>query len=42
MSHTIRIAAVQACPVYLDREATIDKACRLIAEVGAAGGELAV
>lgn len=42
MSRTFKIAAVQACPVYLDREATIAKACRLIAEVGAAGGELAV
>ena len=42
MSVTIKIAAVQACPVYLDRDATIAKACRLIAEVGAAGGELAV
>ena len=42
MSPTVTIAAVQACPVYLDREATIAKACRLIAEVGAAGGHLAV
>ena len=42
MSHTFKIAAVQACPVYMDRDATIAKACRLIAEVGAAGGDLAV
>lgn len=37
-----RIAAVQACPVYMDRDATIEKACGLIAQVGAAGGDLAV
>jgi nitrilase len=39
---TFRIAAVQATPVFLDRDATIDKACELIAEVGANGGRLAV
>ncbi|HLK68257.1 MAG TPA: carbon-nitrogen hydrolase family protein [Bryobacteraceae bacterium] len=42
MSHLFRIAAVQACPVYMDREATIAKACHLIAEAGAAGAKLAV
>jgi nitrilase len=42
VSRSFTIAAVQACPVYLDRGATIAKACRLIAEVGAAGAGLAV
>jgi len=42
MRRPLKIAAVQACPAYMDREATITKASRLIAEVGAVGGELAV
>jgi len=42
VSDSFKIAAVQASPVYLDRPATIAKACRLIAEAGAAGAGLAV
>lgn len=36
------LAAVQAAPVYLDRDATIDKACKLIDDAAALGAALAV
>ena len=39
---SIRVACIQATPVVLDADATLDKACRLIGEAGAAGAKLIV
>src|SRR3954468_5258085 len=39
---TIRVAAVQATPVILDGEASVDKAVRLLGEAAAEGARLAV
>ena len=39
---TVRVAAVQATPVILDAEATVEKAARLIGEAAAQGARLIV
>jgi aliphatic nitrilase len=37
---SLRLAAAQVAPVFLDREATVEKACRIIVEAGSNGADL--
>jgi nitrilase len=39
---TVRVAAIQATPVVLDADASVEKACGLLADAAAEGAELAV
>jgi len=41
-NNTYKIAAAQASPVYLDKQATVDKACKLIDQAGKNGAKLVV
>ena len=36
----VKVAVIQAAPVLFDREATVEKACRLIAEAAGQGAQL--
>ncbi|MDD1768369.1 MAG: carbon-nitrogen hydrolase family protein [Methanomassiliicoccales archaeon] len=42
MKDKIRVAAAQVSPVFMNKEATVDKACRTIEEAGRAGAKLVV
>jgi len=42
MPDKVKVAAVQASPIFMSKEATIDKACRLIREAGRQGARLIV
>jgi aliphatic nitrilase len=40
MGTTVKVAAAQMAPVFMDREATVDKICELILEAGEEGAKL--
>ena len=42
MDHTMKIAAAQISPIFLNKEKTIEKACEAIAEAAKAGAKLIV
>ena len=42
MSKTSKVAAAQLTPVFLNKEKTVDKACKAIAEAAENGAELIV
>jgi len=42
LDHPVMIAAVQDTPVYLDKNATVEKACELIQEAASNGAKLVV
>src|SRR5436190_5769998 len=37
-----KVAAIQAAPVFMDKKATVQKACKLIAEAGKKGAKIIV
>ena len=42
MNEVVKVAAAQVSPYFLDKEKTIDKACKIIEEVANNGAQLVV